>query len=119
MPLAATRPSTRTTIWSARRRADRRWDTARQVRVLPGRARAGVQTLTRLFTACVAGIVAFHAARFVASDYAAGSPGVGVLPAWLLELVIPAAFAMISLRYAILWGLALRTLLARGSAAPP
>jgi TRAP-type C4-dicarboxylate transport system permease small subunit len=68
-------------------------------RVLPARPRAGVGAVTSLFTAVVAGVVAYHGARFVASEREFGSVAFSGIPAWALELVIPFAFAAISLRY--------------------
>ncbi len=79
-------------------------------RVLSSRARAGVQSVTALFTAGVSGIIAYHAVRFVAMDYESGITGVAGLPAWILELIIPVGFGFIALRYLILCGLRLRTL---------
>ena len=78
-------------------------------RVLSSRAQAGVQSVTALFTAAVSGIIAYHAARFVAMDYESGITGVAGLPAWILELIIPVGFGFIALRYLILCGLRLRT----------
>lgn len=87
-------------------------------RFLPARTRAGTRALTAAFTAVVSAVVAWHGARFVAMDYEAGSPGVGVLPAWSLELIIPVAFGLIALRYALLAGLRLQEL-TRGAVADP
>jgi TRAP-type C4-dicarboxylate transport system permease small subunit len=68
-------------------------------RLLPGRARAAVGVVTSVFTAAVASVVAFHAARFVASEREFASVAFSGVPAWLLELVIPVAFAAVALRY--------------------
>jgi TRAP-type C4-dicarboxylate transport system permease small subunit len=68
-------------------------------RVLPPRPRAAAGALTSLFTAAVSGVVAYHAARFVASELRFGSVAFSGLPAWVLESVLPVAFGAIALRY--------------------
>lgn len=79
-------------------------------RLLSGRARAAVGVVTSLFTAGVAGVVAYHATRFVASEREFASAAFSGIPAWWLESVIPIAFVAVTLRYlghAALDGLAL------------
>jgi TRAP-type C4-dicarboxylate transport system permease small subunit len=78
-------------------------------RLLAGRPRAAVGAVTSLFTAGVAAVVAYHAARFVASEREFASVAFSGIPAWTLEAVIPVAFLAIALRYL---GLAARDLLA-------
>jgi TRAP-type C4-dicarboxylate transport system permease small subunit len=68
-------------------------------RMLPARARAAAGVATSLFTAAVAAILAWHGARFVASEHEFGSVAFAGIPAWSLESVIPFAFAAIALRY--------------------
>ena len=68
-------------------------------RLLSGRARAAVGAVTSLFTAGVAGVLAYHGARFVASEHEFASTAFSGVPAWALESVIPFAFAAIALRY--------------------
>jgi TRAP-type C4-dicarboxylate transport system permease small subunit len=68
-------------------------------RVLPPRPRAAAGAVTSLFTAVVSAIVAYHAARFVASELRFGSVAFSGLPAWMLESVLPVAFGAIALRY--------------------
>jgi TRAP-type C4-dicarboxylate transport system permease small subunit len=69
-------------------------------RLLSGRARAAVGTVTSLFTAGVASVLAYHATRFVASERSFASVAFSGIPAWVLQSVIPLAFAAIALRYA-------------------
>jgi TRAP-type C4-dicarboxylate transport system permease small subunit len=68
-------------------------------RLLSGRARAAVGAVTSLFTAGVAGVLAYHGARFVASEHELASVAFSGVPAWALESIIPFAFAAIGLRY--------------------
>ena len=71
-------------------------------RGLTGRARSAVRVLTSLFTAAVAGLIAFHGSRFVWSEREYGSEAFAGLPAWIFESIIPFAFGMIALRYLLL-----------------
>ena len=57
--------------------------------------------VTSLFTALVSGTVAYHAARFVASEFEYETNAFAGVPAWTCEIVIPAAFGLIALRYAL------------------
>ena len=57
--------------------------------------------MASIFTPGVCGLLAFHSGRFVAMERADGTPAVAGLPAWLFELVMPAAFGLICLRYAL------------------
>ena len=68
-------------------------------RFLTGRLRAAVGLVTSLFTVGVAGVLAYHGARFVASEHEFASVAFSGIPAWALESVIPLAFAAIALRY--------------------
>jgi TRAP-type C4-dicarboxylate transport system permease small subunit len=70
-------------------------------RVLSGRAVAAAATLTSLFTAAVAGIVATHGVRFVVSEFRFESVAFSGIPAWALASVIPFAFAVIAVRNGI------------------
>jgi TRAP-type C4-dicarboxylate transport system permease small subunit len=68
-------------------------------RLLPVRGRDVVGALTCLFASGVSGLVAWHAARFVASEIEYETIAFAAIPAWVLESVIPAAFAAIAVRY--------------------
>jgi TRAP-type C4-dicarboxylate transport system permease small subunit len=70
-------------------------------RILRGRVRALVGLVVHAFTASVSGIVAWHAWRFVQSEREYGSTAFLDVPAWVLEIVLPFAFAMIAIRYAL------------------
>ena len=71
-------------------------------RILPARARAAAAALTSLITAGISGLVAYHGARFVHSEFQFESVAFSGIPAWLLESVIPFAFGWIALRYLLL-----------------
>jgi TRAP-type C4-dicarboxylate transport system permease small subunit len=70
-------------------------------RLLEGRAKSALQALASVFTAAVCGLLAYHSGRFVAMERAVGTPAVAGLPAWPFELVMPFAFGLICLRYAL------------------
>jgi len=66
------------------------------------RGRLGARLVVDAFTSGVSGLIAWHAARFVAQERAAGTTLLaGALPAWTGEVIIPAAFGMMALRYAL------------------
>ena len=69
-------------------------------RWLPGRVRAGTQALTDIFTIAVCLVLAWQAVRFIRAE--SGVTAFGVLPGWAAELILPAAFALIALRYSLL-----------------
>jgi len=68
-------------------------------RVLPERARPLVRLVTSLFTAGIAGFVAFQAARFVASELEFESIAFAGVPTWALALILPFSFGGIAVRY--------------------
>lgn len=76
-----------------------------------------VKTLSRaavgLFTALVCAVVAFHAGRFVLLDYETGTRAFGNIPLWSLEIILPAGFGLMALRYALFGLVELRHLMAR------
>lgn len=69
-------------------------------RVLPPRGQAVVAILAHVVTAGVCAVIAWYAARFVLGEREFGAVGVGGLPAWTLQVVMPAAFALMALRHA-------------------
>ena len=70
-------------------------------RMLKGRARAAMAALVHVFTVVVCALLAWHSARFVASEREfAGEAFLGI-PSWILETVLPFAFAVIAFRYAL------------------
>ena len=70
-------------------------------RLLEGRAKSAAQAVASVFTTAVCGVLAFHAGRFVEMERVTGTTAVAGLPAWLFELVMPLAFGLACLRYAL------------------
>jgi len=60
-----------------------------------------VQAVVYLFTATICGIVAWYSYQFVLFEYEDGSIAFAKVPVWLTEVIIPIAFANISIRYLI------------------
>ncbi|MEL6870561.1 MAG: TRAP transporter small permease subunit [Pseudomonadota bacterium] len=57
------------------------------------------RTVTHLFTAGVCGAIAWHAWRFVASSREYEDTLLGDQPAWIFQVVLPVAFALMAWRY--------------------
>lgn len=70
-------------------------------RWLPGKVKAGVMALTDLFTVGVCLLLAWQALRFMQSTRESGEMAFGSLPVWVAELILPLAFTLIALRYAL------------------
>lgn len=70
--------------------------------LFPVRTKALVHVCTSLFATVICAIIAWHATRFVISDFSAQAIAFAGLPAWWFELIVPVAFAMIALRYLVL-----------------
>ena len=62
--------------------------------------------VTSMFTALVCIVVAYHSARFVIDEYTYQTPSniANGVSAWMVETIIPFAFALIALRYLLLIG---------------
>ena len=58
-----------------------------------------LNTLVNQFSAWVCLIIAWSGATWIQFDYADEVPGIYGIPAWMLEIVIPVAFALIGIRY--------------------
>ena len=70
-------------------------------RLLPPRPRAAVAVLVHGFTAGVCGLLAWHSWRFVQDEREFGGEAFLGVPTWVLEVVLPFAFAMIAIRYGL------------------
>lgn len=55
--------------------------------------------VTALFTAVLCACLAWYSIEFIRWDYLDGTPGFGVVPAWVCETIIPVAAAVIAIRY--------------------
>lgn len=61
-----------------------------------------IQRIAYLFTLSVCLLIAWHAARFVYSEYEYGTIAFSGIPAWLTALIIPISFSLIAIRYVLL-----------------
>ena len=62
-----------------------------------------VQRIAYLFTISVCLLIAWHATRFVYSEYEYGTIAFSGVPAWLTALIIPVSFSLIAIRYVLLF----------------
>jgi len=69
---------------------------------LPPRLKSGARVITDLFAAAVCFFLAWAAVRFVADEMEWGSRAIANLPAWTVELILPAGFGVMALRYLVL-----------------
>lgn len=70
-------------------------------RYLPERVMVPVNVLVEAFTAGVAGVLAWHSARFVLDSRAFGDVLLDGWPAWWFQAILPVGFALIAYRYAL------------------
>ena len=89
--MAATRDDRQITVDVISRFVSRRW-------------KPRIRVVTDLFTAAVAGLLSWHAARLVLEDRIGGTIAFASVPVWMCELVLPVALALIALRYAVYAG---------------
>lgn len=61
-----------------------------------------IERFVYLFTVFICLLIAWHAARFVISEYEYGTIAFSGLPAWVTALIIPVSFFLIAVRYMIL-----------------
>jgi len=66
---------------------------------LPKNGQLIADAVVELFTAVISGIITYHSARFVLSEYEYKVIAFDSIPAWICELILPIAFGMITLRY--------------------
>ena len=62
-----------------------------------------IHRLVYLFTFFICMLIAWHAARFVLSEYEYGTIAFAAVPAWLTASIIPLSFFLIAMRYALLF----------------
>lgn len=70
-------------------------------RFLPPTAKRYVTALTAVFTAVVCGVLAWYSLDFVKIEFESPSAAFGRVPTWVCESVMPAGFALMSVRYLI------------------
>ena len=61
-----------------------------------------VQRIAYLFTLFVCLLIAWHATRFVYSEYEYETIAFSGIPAWVTALIIPVSFSLIAFRYVLL-----------------
>lgn len=76
-------------------------------RYLRGGLRTFLEVLADLLTAVVSGVIGWYAWLFVSETFTYGDRLVSVIPAWLIQAVLPLAFFVICLRHLINAGLTL------------
>jgi C4-dicarboxylate transporter DctQ subunit len=79
-------------------RLDRHITVDALLRVLPPGLQHGSRILTKLATALVCALLAWHSARLVALDYEYHDVLFANVPAWLGDLILPFAFSVMTLR---------------------
>jgi TRAP-type C4-dicarboxylate transport system permease small subunit len=100
-------------------RADRHIRIDVASKLLSPRLAALLAAVTSLFTATVAGLVAWHSGRFVTDEWEFGSTAFSGVPAWMFEAVIPMAFGIIALRYGVRTFVQLKAILAGDGGGAP
>ena len=73
------------------------------IKYFPGYTVKTIQRIVYLFTLSVCLLIAWHAARFVYSEYEYGTVAFSGIPAWVTALIIPLSFTLIAIRYALLF----------------
>lgn len=70
-------------------------------RFLPPSALRFTHAIVSLSTAAVCGVFGYFALDMVGWDYVDGTPGVGRVPAWLFETVIPGSAFLMVIRFTL------------------
>jgi len=71
------------------------------------------KSFTSLFSSIVAGILAYHSVRFVVMEYESQTTIITDIPAWIIELILPIAFVLITIRFTIHFIINLREFIIR------
>jgi TRAP-type C4-dicarboxylate transport system permease small subunit len=82
-------------------RTDKHINIAILDRFLPPRLNDVVKIIIDLFTAGVCAVVTWYSINFVRTSYEYGDVLLGDVPAWILQLVMPVGFGLISWRYTL------------------
>lgn len=70
---------------------------------LPKHVLPYIQRIVYLFTLSICLLIAWHAGRFIYSEYEYGTIAFSGIPSWLTGLIIPVSFTLIAIRYALLF----------------
>ncbi len=68
-------------------------------RYLPDKIAIVAKVLIHFFTTAIAGIMTWFSIQFVRTSHEFGDVLLGGVPAWLLQLILPVGFGLISYRY--------------------
>ena len=68
-------------------------------RLLPPWAKLASHIFADLFAASICGILAYHCARFVASEFEYNSIAFGSIPSWVCQLILPISFGIMAVRF--------------------
>lgn len=80
-------------------RTDKHINIAVLDRFLSPKLNDSVKIIVDLFTSGICAVVTWHSISFVHTSYEYGDILLGSVPAWLLQLVLPIGFGLISWRY--------------------
>lgn len=72
-------------------------------RYLPTRFEMPVKAVVQLFAAGVCALAAFYSFVFVHAEYYDGGRAFGQVPVWVCEAIMPLAFAVMALRYLMMF----------------
>ena len=80
-------------------------------RFLSEKANAITKSVASLFSSIVAGLLAYHSVRFVVMEYESQTKVITDIPAWIIELILPVAFGLITIRFVIHFIINLRVII--------
>jgi TRAP-type C4-dicarboxylate transport system permease small subunit len=80
-------------------RTDKHINVAVLDRFLSGRVRVALKLVVDLFTAVICAVITWHSIAFVQTSHEYRDVLLGSVPAWILQLVLPVGFGLISWRY--------------------
>jgi TRAP-type C4-dicarboxylate transport system permease small subunit len=80
-------------------RTDKHINIAVLDRFLPDKLRAGVKLIVDIFTTGICLVITWYSINFVRTSHEYGDVLLGGVPAWILQLVLPVGFGLISWRY--------------------
>ncbi len=88
-------------------------------RWLPGVSKTVNSLVVHLFSCLVCAVLAYASAVFIRNEKLMGSSAVFDIPVWILQLVLPAAFVLMTLRYALFGAGDIAVLIGNASPASP
>ena len=82
-------------------RTDKHINIAVLDRFVPARLKAGLKVFVDLFTAGICLVITWHSVAFVQTSHEYEDVLMGNVPAWMLQLVLPIGFGLITWRYLV------------------